>query len=57
MALRHLSHARPTNPNRHNNLELVVVMPKASPLSPKNFVTHRSPRIRDVAKDVIKHVS
>lgn len=55
--LRHLCNACPTNPNRHYNLEFVVVMPKASPLSSKNVATHRKPHIRDVAKDVIKHVS
>ena len=57
MALRHLRHARPINTNRHDNLKLVVIMPKASPLSPKNFAAHRTPRIRHVANDVIKHVS
>jgi hypothetical protein len=57
MALRHLRHARPINTNRHDNLKLVVIMPKASPLSPKNIAAHRNPRIRDVANDVIKHVS
>jgi hypothetical protein len=55
MALRNLPHARTTN--LHDNLKLVIVMPKASPLNPKNFATHLKPRIRDVANDVIKHVS
>lgn len=57
MTLRHLGHARPADTNRHDNLELVVVMPEAPPLHPKNFAPHRTPRIKDVANDVIKHVS
>ena len=57
MALRNLRHARPGNPNRRDNLKLVVVMPKASPLRPKNFATHHRPRISDVSNDVISDVS
>jgi hypothetical protein len=57
MALRHLCHACPIDPNRHDNLGLVVVTPKASPLSLKNFAAHRTPRIKDVPNDVIRHVS
>jgi hypothetical protein len=57
MTLRHLRHARPADTNRHDNLELVVVMPEASPLHPKNLAPHRTPHIRHVANDVIKHVS
>jgi hypothetical protein len=57
MTLRHLGHARPTDTNRHDDLELFIVMPEASPLNPKNFAPHRTPRIRDVVNDVIKHVS
>jgi hypothetical protein len=57
MALRHLRHARPINTNRLDNLKLVVIMLKASPLSTKNFAAHRNTRIRDVANDIIKHVS
>src|SRR5680860_35437 len=57
MTLRHLGHTRPSDPNRHDNLELVVIMPEAPPLHPKNFAPHHRPRLRYVAKDVIKHVS
>lgn len=57
MTLRHLKHACPADPDRHDNLELVVVMPEAPPLSPKNFAPHRRPRIRHVAKDAVKYVS
>ena len=57
MALRNLRHARPGNPNRRDNLKLVVVMPKASPLRPKNFTTHPRPRLRDVVNDVLSDVS
>jgi hypothetical protein len=57
MTLRYLRHARPADTNRHDNLELVVVIPEASPLHPKNLAPHRTPHIRHVANDVIKHVS
>jgi len=57
MTLRDLGHAHPADTNRHDNRELVVVMPEASTLHPKNFAPHRTPRIRDVANDVVKHVS
>ena len=57
VALRHLRHARPTNPNRHDNLELVFVTPGTPPLHPKKFATHRRPRIRHVVNGVVKHVS
>ncbi|WVX51377.1 hypothetical protein ROLI_044780 [Roseobacter fucihabitans] len=57
MALRHLCNARPTNPNRHDNLELVITMPEASSLSPNKFTTNHKSRIKDVANDVFKHIS
>ncbi len=57
MALRNLRHARPGNPNRRDYLKLVIVMPKAPPLRPKNFATHHRPHIRDVSNDVISDVS
>ncbi len=57
MTLRNLRYACTIDTNRHNNLKFVVVMPKASPLRPKNFATHRRPRLRDVANDVLSDVS
>ncbi len=41
MALRHLRHRCPVDPDRHDNLELVFITPEAPPLQPKNFTTHR----------------
>jgi len=57
MALSHLRHTRPADPNRHDNLELVRVTPEAPPLQPKNFTTRRRPHIRHVVNDIVKHVS
>jgi len=42
MTLRHLGHARPADTNRHDNLELFIIMPKATPLHTKNFATHHT---------------
>jgi hypothetical protein len=41
MALRNLRHCRPANPNRQDNLELVLITPKSPPLNPQNFAPHR----------------
>jgi short-subunit dehydrogenase len=38
--------------NRCDDLEHVLITPKSSPLQPKNFTSHRRPRIRHVASDV-----
>ena len=48
MALCHLRHRRPTNPDRYDNLQLVLVTPEAPPLHPKNFTTHLRPSRRHV---------
>ena len=57
MALCHLRHRRLIHPNRCDNLQLVLVAPKAPALYPKKFSTHRRPRIRHVVNDVFNDVS
>jgi len=41
MALCHLRHRCPVDPNRHDNLELVLVTPETPSLHPQNFTPHR----------------
>lgn len=57
MALRHLRHRGPVDPDRRDNPQLVPIAPKPPPLDPKNFATHQGPRMGRVVNAVVKHVS
>ena len=52
-----LRHRCPADPDRCDDQELAPITPEASPPHRKNFTTHRRPRIRRVANDVVKHGS
>ncbi|PSS59511.1 hypothetical protein C6558_37910 [Ensifer sp. NM-2] len=52
-----LGDRRTVEPDRHDNVELLLVTPTPPPFLTKNFDTHRKPRLRYVANDVAKHVS
>ncbi|MBB6470388.1 hypothetical protein HNQ96_006286 [Aminobacter lissarensis] len=57
MALRNLCHRRPVSPNRHDDLELLIITPPTPTFLPKNFDTHPIPRLKHVANDVVKDMS